>query len=128
MNTLITASLFAIFCAILFRICDQFAPQFRSYLLVGAGIVFFLLFANFIFPLVKKIQTLAEKTSVPDFFYLLIKAMGLSLIVSVGASFCRDLGEDSLANKLEICAKGAILYLSLPIFNRILDWIGELIS
>jgi stage III sporulation protein AD len=128
MSSLITLSLFAVFCAFLFRICGEMAPRYQSYLLVGAGILFFLFFAKWLFPLIEKIRELAEKTSVPDFFLLLIKAMGLSLIVSISASFCRDLGEESLAGKLELCGKGAILYLSLPVFSTVLNWIGELLS
>lgn len=127
MNTLIGLSLFAVFCAFLFRILEEIAPRFKPYLLAGAGVVFFLLFAKWILPLIEKIRTLSEQTSVPDYFLLLIKAMGLSLIVSMASSFCRDLGEDKIANKLELCGKGAILSLSLPVFSTVLNWIGELL-
>lgn len=128
MTSLVAVSLFAVFCAFLLRIFEEFAPRFKSYLLIGAGIVFFLLFAKWTFPLLEKLRTVASKTSIPDYFLLLIKAMGLSLVVSIASSFCRDLGEEGIANKLELCAKGAILALSLPIFSSVLNWIGELLS
>ncbi len=128
MNGLILLCFFALFCAILAKISAEISPRFKPLLLLGAGTVFLLVFIGWIVPLVEKMKTLAEKTTVPDFFLILIKAMGLSLIVSITSSFCRDLGEDKIAEKLEICGKGAILSLSLPIFNTVLNWIEELVS
>ena len=127
MTDLLPLCFFALLGAILTKICDELFPRFKPYLLCGIGVVFFLLFAKWVFPLVEKISSLGNKTQVPELFRLLYKGLSLALLVSVSASFCRDLGEEKIAAKLEVCGKGAILYLSLPVLEQILNWIGEMV-
>lgn len=127
MTSLLPLCFFALLGTVLTKICDEMFPRFKPYLLCGIGVVFFLLFAKYVFPLLEKISILGDATQIPELFRLLYKGLSLALLVSVSAAFCRDLGEEKIAAKLELCGKGAILYLSLPVLERILNWIGEMV-
>jgi stage III sporulation protein AD len=61
-------------------------------------------------------------------FSLLYKALGICILTSVASSFCRDLGEEKIAEKLELCGKAALMFLSLPVLEYLLNLIGEILS
>ncbi len=128
MTSFIPICFFALFSAILLKISEESFPKFRPLLLCQTGVVFLLIFIKWISPLLKKLSSFGATTEVPELFTLLYKGLGICLLVSVSSSFCRDLGEEKIADKLEMCGKGALLFLSLPVLEYILNWIGEIIS
>ncbi|MBE6713248.1 MAG: hypothetical protein E7580_06990 [Ruminococcaceae bacterium] len=118
---------FALLAGILLKISEELFPKFKPLILAATGILFFLYFIIKIAPLWTKLFTFGSESDYPALFALLFKGFGIALVVSVSASFCRDLGEEKVAEKLELCGKGAILYLSLPILEYLLKWIGEIV-
>ncbi len=118
---------FALLTGILLKVSEELFPKFKPLILTGTGVLFFLYFLRKISPLWQKINTLGAESNYPDLFALLFKGFGIALLISVSSSFCRDLGEEKLAEKLELCGKGAILYLSFPVLEQILNRIGEMV-
>ncbi len=118
---------FGVLVGILLKISEELFPKFKPLILTSSGIFFFLYFLGKLMPLWQKLSSLGETSGASDLFALLFKGFGIALLVSVSASFCRDLGEDKLAEKLELCGKGAILYLSLPVLEQVLDRIGAIV-
>ncbi|MBQ3076019.1 MAG: hypothetical protein IJC26_08110 [Clostridia bacterium] len=118
---------FAVLAGIVVKISEELFPKFKPLILVSTGIIFFLYFIGKIAPLWQKLQQLGSDNGYPQLFSLLFKGFGIAFLISVSASFCRDLGEERIAEKLEVCGKGAILYLSLPILEHLLNWIGEMV-
>lgn len=118
---------FALLVCILLKVSEELFPKFRPLILTASGIFFGLYFLGKLAPLWKKLSSLGEDGGAGGLFSLLFKGFGIGLLVSVSASFCRDLGEEKLAEKLELCGKGAILYLSLPVLEQVLDRIGEIV-
>ncbi len=118
---------FAILTGVLLKISEELFPKFKPLIISGTGILFFLYFLGMLAPLWQKLSLWGAGNTFAPLFTLLFKGFGLALLVSVSASFCRDLGEEKVAEKLELCGKGAILYLSLPVLEQALDWIGEMV-
>ena len=52
---------------------------------------------------------------------LSLRVIGLSLLTELSAGVCRDLGEGSLATKLEWCGRAEILVVSLPMLSRLCE-------
>jgi stage III sporulation protein AD len=102
------------------------APKFKLFLGVAAGIVFLFTFAKWIEPLYSYIKALTSQGESASYFLLLFKGLGISFLISVSAEICRDMGSEGIASKLELCGKGAVLSLSLPVIKKILEWIGEM--
>jgi stage III sporulation protein AD len=58
----------------------------------------------------------------------LMKSMGISLLSTTAADLCRDSGEGSIANKLELLGKCEIVLLSLPLLKELLMLAQELMK
>jgi len=128
MKAILFLCFFALFSVIMMELVSPFSPRFKGILSWGAGLVFFFFLLQWLKPAVDLFSVLTEKTEKKELFTVLFKAIGISFLVSVCASFCRDLGEDSIAKKLELCGKGAVLSLSLPILEGILEWIDRVMT
>ena len=69
-------------------------------------------------------ENLLKLTKIPsDSFALLLKVLGLAYLTQFSSDLCKDAGETALASKLEIAGKITILLLSIPIFEKIIKMI-----
>ncbi len=75
------------------------------------------------------LERLAEKGGV-DAGYLggVLKIVGVAYVAEFGAQVARDAGEGTLANKVELAGKVAILVLAIPIIMAVLDLILKLLG
>ncbi len=128
MTSFLPICFFALFGAILVKVSEESFPKFKPLILCEIGVVFLFVFLKFLSPVLKEIASFGAGTKIPEMFSLLYKALGICLVTSVACSFCRDLGEEKIAEKLELCGKGALLFLSLPILEYLLNLIGEILS
>lgn len=128
MNTLISLCLFALFSVILLRITQDLAAPLRFGILIASSVVFFSFYILQLLPVIQSIMTLTDIPEANSIFKILFKGLGIALLTQICSDFCRDFGEDSIASKLELGGKCAILSLSIPIFSKILELVGELTS
>lgn len=63
-----------------------------------------------------------------DMTRILFKAVGISLISEIAGMICADSGNGSLGKALQILASGVILWLSIPIFNALLELIRGILE
>ena len=72
-------------------------------------------------PVTEYLDTLGKASGLSSLFTVMFKSCGISVITSVASDLCRDMGEGSRASKLEMCGKGLILSLSLPLLISVFD-------
>ena len=97
------------------------AKGFLPFLFVGGG---FLLLAWAVERLRDALGALAAFSSwevLSPYVKVLLKGLGVTYVVHIGADVCRDLGAAGIASKLELCGKAELLLLALP-------YLGEVIS
>ncbi len=58
-----------------------------------------------------------------DYLGILIKALGIGLVTELAGSVCADSGSGSLAKALGILGTCVIIWLSIPVFQAVLDLI-----
>ena len=58
---------------------------------------------------------------------ILLKALGICIVAELGSQCCRDAGETAIATKVELAAKAALVLMSIPIFQTLLEVAGELL-
>lgn len=58
---------------------------------------------------------------------IVFKIIGVSYIASISAELCKDAGENAIAAKIELGGKLIIVFMSLPIVNRLLGIVREII-
>ncbi|MCL2677567.1 MAG: stage III sporulation protein AD [Clostridiales bacterium] len=120
--------------AILAAVLAVFANESRlpaagMLLALGSGIIMLLLLLPKISQLFQSFGNLAEKANINTFYFTTIfKVMGIAYISEFGAQICRDVGQGSLAMKVELAGKVAIMLLAIPIMAAVLQSVLGLLS
>ncbi|MBR3863000.1 MAG: stage III sporulation AC/AD family protein, partial [Clostridia bacterium] len=57
-----------------------------------------------------------------------LRAVGIGLICEFSAAFCRDLGENTVAEGVLLFGKLEILVLALPLVDELIEIVGELLK
>lgn len=63
-----------------------------------------------------------------DMLGILLKALGIGLVAEIAGMVCADAGNSSLGKALQMLGGAVILWLSIPIFNALLDLIQEILG
>ena len=115
--------------AVLGVLLRQYRPEFSMVLSVLCGVGVLLWVIQELTPVLLKIRELGE-LSLPDNLggEILMKSLGVCLVTQVACDICRDVGESSIAARLETAGKAAMLLLALPVFTRLLDQALSLIG
>lgn len=119
---------FALLAVVLSITVRESQPRFSALVVTAAGVVFWLFAVKELLPVVQAMADLTEKNGLSDSFSALFRALGLALVISFSAGFCRDLGENGVAEKLEFCGKIAVLSLALPTLKALIAAIVALLS
>lgn len=59
---------------------------------------------------------------------VLIKAAGIGILSELAGLICADAGESALGKALQLLANGAVLWLSLPLFQALLSLLEEVLG
>ncbi len=79
-------------------------------------------------PLLQYLRTLLGMGDASPYAELLFKALGIATLAQIAASVCRDCGENSVAEGIELVGRIELLLLSLPLIAEILNAAQELMS
>ncbi len=79
--------------------------------------------------LITFLRTLSEGTGLDAaVFAPLYKILGIALVVQLGGDLCRDAGESALAAGLETAGSVCAMLAALPLLERTLTLLGELMG
>lgn len=59
---------------------------------------------------------------------ILLKAVGISLLAELTTKICSDAGNSALGKTLEIAASAALLWVSIPVFTKLLKLVEEILE
>ncbi len=79
-------------------------------------------------PLTAYLKQLTELSGVTESAEFLFKALGIAWLTQCCADVCRESGESGVANGVELAGKLEILLLSLPLLNKLMEVVGQLLS
>ncbi len=102
----------------------EFVPLIR----VGMLILFGTLLIASAKPLLGYMTLLMGMSGIGDKGVVLIKALGLSLLAEYASGLCRESGEESAANSIELVGKMELLILCLPLIEELLGIAESLFS
>lgn len=106
----------------------QSRPEMALLLGVCFGIVVFILVLGKMGAVFAVFRDLTRRASVDEMYLVtILKIMGIAYIAEFGAQICRDAGEGTIANKIELAGKILIMILAMPIFVAILEIIIRLL-
>lgn len=122
-------SALGIIAAVLSVVIKQYRPELAMQIALALGVVVFLYLSAQLSGISTVVQTLFEKANIKsEYFLTILKATGIAFITEFASSSCKDAGEGSIAQKLEIGGKVLIVFLALPMLMALLNQLLQLMQ
>ena len=67
------------------------------------------------------LSELAAAGGLSEELFAILRMLGIGLLTAFTADLCRDLGEGTLASRVELCGRAEILLLCLPFLSELLS-------
>ena len=107
----------------------QYKPEYALLVTLGAGVLIFLWITGEAEPLLRQIERVITLAKLPgEYAQVLLKSLGICFLTQLGCDTCRDAGESAVAAKVELAGRVAVLVLSMPLYQKILEVAGSLFS
>ncbi len=74
----------------------------------------------------RKLQSVGNLDA--DMMGILMKAAGITLIAEIASLICNDSGNAALGKGIHILAAAAVLWLSLPLMEQLLEFVQKMIG
>lgn len=63
-----------------------------------------------------------------DLLSVILKAVGIGLLSEICAMICKDAGNETFGKMLQLFSTVVVLWLSLPVFERLLNLLGTILG
>ena len=111
-------------------ILRQYKPEWAVFIRMAVTVVSLSIILTMAGSVLTYVSDLVRGTDVldGDTWPILLKSLGIAFLTETAASICRDSGENSLANWVEMAGKLEILLLSFPLIRTVLDTVAMLLD
>ena len=117
------------FALVLFVTLSKQAKDMSTILTIGVCCMAGMIAFYYLQPVVNFLHMLQEKTGVDStFFQILLKAVGIALLGETASLICLDAGNSSLGKILQVLTSAVILWLSIPLFEKLLDLVDGVLD
>lgn len=108
--------------SILFILVKDMNEPFAFFILVITGVIIFIVIIQQISTVFTFLETLGEKAHINGIYMqTILKIIGIAYIAELGANIVKDAGLQSVATKIELAGKIAILLLAIPIITAVIE-------
>jgi stage III sporulation protein AD len=119
----------AVICAVCAFILKAHKSDLVPLCLTAGGILIVLCTFDYITESVSFIKEFTEQTNIDSsILRIIFKVVGVGYIIELTSSSIKDLGFESIADKLVMCGKLIIFTLSIPLFKALFQIIISLIN
>ena len=114
---------------VLALILGQYRPEFRMLVTAAVTLLLMAMVLEQLSPVLEQLRSTMELTGLTgDYAAILFKAVGICLLTQLAGDVCRDSGESSIASKIELAGRAAILLTAMPLIQEVLAWSWELMN
>ena len=115
--------------AVLSVVLRQYKPEFSIYITLITGMLMLGAAVTAVKPVIETVSGYLQIAD-PDTSYadVLIKSLAVCYITQMASDSCADAGEKSIAAKIELAGKFAIVLLALPVFDSLMEVIKQLLQ
>ena len=119
----------AIIAAILGIILQRQGKEYAFVLVLAVSAMGACLTLSYIKPVISFLNELRAIGNLDsDVLKILFKAVGIGMVAEISSTVCADSGNSSLGKMLQFLSSAVILWLSLPILEKVMDLIVELLE
>lgn len=109
-------------------ILKEYKKEYAIYSVLIGGAIIVLYSMDTIKLIIEFINELSRNSEYNDIFIsLLIKITGISILTEYAVSICKDVGENSIANKIDFGGKIIVISLSIPVISTTLETLTKLL-
>lgn len=114
---------------VLALILGQYRPEFRMLVTAAVTLLLMAMVLEQLSPVLEQLRSTMELTGLTgDYAAILFKAVGICLLTQLAGDVCRDSGESSIASKIELAGRAAILLTAMPLIQEVLARAWELMN
>lgn len=114
--------------AVLSLILRHFRPELSMMIPVVVTFTIVFCILPYMTAIINELRVISEGAGIEyRYVSIVLKIIGISYLVSISAELCKDAGENTIAAKIELAGKLIIIFMSLPIVNRLLGIVREII-
>lgn len=107
---------------ILYLVLKEYHASFAFFIVIITAIIIFLVIIKQVGIIFRLIESLGEKATIEGIYLdTILKVIGIAYITELGANVVKDAGLGSIAVKIELAGKIAILLLALPIITAVIE-------
>ncbi len=118
---------FGIVASLICVVIKEYKPEYAVFVSLASVTIILFLILPFITPIFDMFSNLSSFTGLDtQYGKILLKSLGICIVAQIGTDICKDCGQASIASKIELGAKVAILIISLPLFTSVLNIIEKI--
>lgn len=115
--------------AVLGLVLDQQQKDLSALLSIGVCVLIGRLILHYLEPVVDFLLELEAAGGMQEHFLgILLKAMGVGMTSELAGMVCTDAGKASLGKSLQMLGSAVILYLSVPVFQSMLNMVRQILG
>ncbi|MCX7695080.1 MAG: stage III sporulation protein AD [Caloramator sp.] len=120
--------LMALIIAVILTLLSKEKKEIAIQVSILFGIVIFFMMLTKFTVVIQAMQEIALKANI-DYTYvnIVLKIIAISYIASFGIEICKDIGQSSLASKIEFAGKILILVMAIPIIMAVMEMVLKLL-
>lgn len=109
-------------------VLKQYKPEFSMYITLITGMLMLGAAVSAVKPALDMISSYMEIAD-PDSEYaeILIKTLAVCYLTQMAGDSCSDAGETSIAAKIALAGKIAVVLIALPLFEKLMEVIKQLL-
>ena len=107
----------------------QYKPEYALLSALAGCVLIAMIFIGSFSDIKQEIENLLRLGQIDDnVLKITFKSLGICYITSFASSYCKDFGFSSIALKIELCGRVAVVILTLPLIGKITEIALELIG
>ena len=106
----------------------RIAPDWSALVGVCLGLFVLRRAVGIIYPVLEYVRQLWEGSEYSSCMAVAVKSLGIATVTHITCETCRDLGENAVAAKVELCGKAAILLCAIPVIKEIFSYVNSFLQ
>lgn len=120
---------FCITSTVICKAVEKENREIKTLLILSALCIVFLKTMGAVTGIVGNITGLFNQAGMDTMYLKIIfKGLGICYLTQFACDFCKDCGENALASQAELAGKIAMLIISLPLFNALIEIVKTLLK
>ncbi len=109
-------------------ILKEYKKEYAIYAVLIGGALIILYSIDTVKSIIDFIKEISNNSNYNNLFItLLLKITGISILTEYAVSICKDVGENSIANKIDFGGKILVISLSIPVISTTLETLTKLL-